>query len=104
MSNTIKIEFECPVFETELEINIVIRKDGEGVVETATTSYPDPKTIMTEKNKKETIEVQEKPNKTTKTSKKKADASANPANGKFITGDELESVMNGGGNLMDLTF
>lgn len=100
MSNTIKIEFECPVFETELEINIVIRKDGEGVVETATTSYPDPKTIMTEKNKKETIEVQEKPK---KVSKKKEKA------GQIVVGDNLDSEAKvtfntNSGNLMDLTF
>jgi hypothetical protein len=101
MSNTIKIEFECPEFSSELEINIVIRKDGKGTVESTTVSYPDPKNTMTE-NKKETTEVQK--NKTTKTPKKKADASSNPANGKFITGDELEAVMNGGGNFMDLTF
>ena len=100
MSNTIKIEFECPVFETELEINIVIRKDGEEVVETATTSYPDPKTTMTEKNKKETIEVQEKPKKVSK-KKEKAD--------QIVVGDNLDSeakvtINTNSGNLMDLTF
>ena len=100
MSNTIKIEFECPVFETELEINIVIRKDGEGVVETATTSYPDPKTIMTEKNKKETIEVQEKPKKVSK-KKEKADQIAV---GENLDSEAKVTVNTNSGNLMDLTF
>lgn len=99
MNNTIKIEFECPEFSSELEINIVIRKDGKEVVVNSTASSPDPKNTMTT-NKIETSEVQK--TKTTKTPKKKAEA---PANGKFITGDELESTMNGGGgNFMNLTF
>lgn len=130
MSNTIKIEFDCPEFNSELEINIVIRKDGKGAVESTTVSYPDPKNTMTE-NKKETTEVQEKPKKVSKKKEKPTqitvgdnlDSEAkvyidtnsettevqktnttNPANGRFITGDELESMMNGGGNFMNLTF
>lgn len=100
MNNTIKIEFECPEFDSELEINIVIRKDGKEVVVDSAASSPDPKTITTKKNKKITEEVQE--TKTTKSSKKKTDV---PGNGKFITGDELESAMNSnGGNFMNMDF
>lgn len=99
MNNTIKIEFECPEFDSELEINIVIRKDGKEVVVDSTASSPDPKTITTKKNKKITEEVQE--TKTTKSSKKKAEVPS----GRFITGDELESAMNGsGGNFMNMDF
>ena len=100
MSNTIKIEFECPVFETELEINIVIRKDGKGAVESTTVSYPDPKNTMTE-NKKETIEVQEKPKKVSKKKEKST---------QIMVGDNLDSEAkvyvdtNNNGNFMDLTF
>lgn len=99
MSNTIKIEFECPVFETELEINIVIRKDGKETVESTTVSYPDPKNTMTE-NKIETIEVQEKPKKVSKKKEKPA---------QITVGDNLDSEAKvytdtNIGNFMDLTF
>lgn len=48
---TIKIEFDIPNFEKELNINLTIRKDGEVVY---TTSQPDGLLCETEKKEKKT--------------------------------------------------
>lgn len=71
MNNTIKIEFECPEFDSELEINIVIRKDGKEVVVDSTASSPNPNKTITTENKKITEETQ--PKKTTKKKEKKVE-------------------------------
>ena len=54
-----KIEFDVPNFEKELEINIIIRKDGEVVCKTAA---PPTTGIVEEK------EIKEKPTRTKKSS------------------------------------
>jgi hypothetical protein len=88
MNNTIKIEFECPAFETELEINIVIRKDGKETVVDSTVSSPSPdKTIMTkDKNK-----ISDTPEKVKTTKKKKEDSPE-------------KTTSNFNGNFMNLEF
>ena len=49
-----KIEFDVPNFEKELEISIVIRKDGE-VVYKAAPPTPDEQTKITEANTTKTV-------------------------------------------------
>lgn len=92
MNNTIKIEFECPEFDSELEINIVIRKDGKETVVDSTVSSPNPnKTIMTEN--KNITEVQPK----AKTTKKKKEVIEKSE-------DKSSSLTGVSGNFMDLEF
>ena len=89
MNNTIKIEFECPAFETELEINIVIRKDGKETVVDSTVSSPNPdKTIMT----KDKNIISDTPEKVKKTRKNKSEES------------KSEESSNFNGNFMNLEF
>ena len=49
---TIKIEFDLPNFEKELNINIVIRKDGEVVCTSSATPSPSSVTTKTGSKKK----------------------------------------------------
>jgi len=92
MNNTIKIEFECPEFDSELEINIVIRKDGKEVVVDSTTSSPNPNKTITTENKKITEEIQ--PKKITKKKEKKVEENTAPTT----------PIPSFGGNFMNMDF
>ncbi|MBP3732111.1 MAG: hypothetical protein J6I84_02575 [Bacilli bacterium] len=50
-----KIEFDVPEFEKELEINIVIRKDGEVVVRESATPPSTSETMTEEKQMKKSV-------------------------------------------------
>jgi hypothetical protein len=102
MSNTIKIEFECPAFESELEINIVIRKDGNEAVVDSTVSSPDPnKTIMT-KNKNKISDTPDKM-KTTKKKKEPTEVKVGDTVDNLNLNTQITTT-NFGGNLMNLEF
>lgn len=56
----IKIEFDVPDFESELEISVIIKKDGEVVSKTSTSS---PSNATTKSVKKNVVEKNLEPKK-----------------------------------------
>ena len=90
-----KIEFDLPNFEKELNINIIIRKDGE-VVYSASSSFPDDyKENRSAENKAAEIIVEEK-------SKPKTKKAAS----KPITTEKAatKTAPGNGGNFMNMDF